>query len=403
MTSKYPWHIPIIFAVTFVIHHLDRNAISYALPYIAQEFHWSDREVGQWGKYLLSAFFLTYALSQLLLPGLAERFGAKRSLMLSILGLSCVSLLVGPLGGTLAALIVLRLLLGVAESMHVPMMNSIIPRHFPPEVRGAANSIWSVGLILAAALGSPIMIPLMSTFGWREAFMMVGAAGIVIGLPLVALFVSDKPSVVVKPSLHKPTAAHAYRREPNFWLYLVVGTFNAFAGWALLGWLPTYFVRAKGIDIAALGWPLSLVFTAGVAGALLNARIGDQLCKRNLLAAVGLICAGIAVYFAAAAHGLSALVSLFALATFCQSAYQAQEWATLQKLARDKDVGAAAGTYLCVTLLLGGVVGSMVPGAIVAATGSFDNALLALTGANIIAGSLIGWLGLRSDEWKSKA
>ncbi|MEK7346449.1 MAG: MFS transporter [Pseudomonadota bacterium] len=400
-STTNPWHIPVIFAVTFIIHHLDRNAISLALPHIAQEFQWSDREVGQWGKYLLSVFFLTYGLSQLLLPATAERFGAKRSLMLSIFGFSVVSILVGPLGGSLAALITLRLCLGLAESMHVPMMNSIIARHFSPEVRGTANSIWSVGLIIATALGSLIMIPLMGALGWREAFMVVGVAGIVVGLPLVALFVDDKHGQAAGEMFAAAKAPMPYRREPNYWLFVVIGCFNNFAGWGILGWLPIYFVRAKGVDIASLSWALSIVFTAGVLGALLNARIGDVLKKRNLLAAVGLVSAGIVIYLASVTQELNALVALFALALFCQSAYQAQEFATLQKLCKDRNVASATGTYLGIALIVGGVIGSMVPGAIVAATGSFDNALIAISGGAITAGVLIGWLGLRCGEWRS--
>ena len=100
-TTALPWHIPLIFALSFVIHYLDRNAISYALPQIAQELRWTDQQVGQWGQYLLGAFFLTYGVFQLLLSGAAERFGAKRSMVLVIIGFSCVSIAVGPLGGSL--------------------------------------------------------------------------------------------------------------------------------------------------------------------------------------------------------------------------------------------------------------------------------------------------------------
>ena len=80
---RLPWHVPLIFALTFVVHYLDRNLIAFALPRMAQELQWSDRQVGEYGQYLLGAFFLSYGLAQLLLSGVAERFGAKRSLVLA--------------------------------------------------------------------------------------------------------------------------------------------------------------------------------------------------------------------------------------------------------------------------------------------------------------------------------
>ena len=393
-TTALPWHIPLIFAVSFVIHYLDRNAISYALPQIAQELRWTDQQVGQWGQYLLGAFFLTYGVFQLLLSGAAERFGAKRSMVLVIIGFSCVSIAVGPLGGSLAMLIALRLLLGLAESVHVPMMGVITARLFPPALRATANSLWSVGLILATALGSLITVPLMAAYGWRNAFVLIGASGLVLALPLVLLFVHDRAA----QEQAAPAASSDFRRNPDYWLYVAAGVLNAFCGFGILGWLPTYFVRAKGIDFAALGWPLSLVFSAGVVGTLCLAWLGDRSRKRVLLASAGFLGAAVLLYQAISAQSLYSMVALFALAVFCQSAFQAQEHATIQQLAQDTEVGAATGIYNGISLVLGGVVGSVVPGAIVSATGSFDQALLTIAAVALLAAAAMALLGVRLRE-----
>ncbi len=389
-----PWHVPLIFALTFVVHYLDRNVIAFALPRMAQELRWSDRQLGEYGQYLLGAFFLSYGLAQLLLSGAAERFGAKRSLVLVIIGFSCVSMAMGPLGGSLAMLVGLRLLLGVAESVHVPMMGVITSQLFPQRVRARANAIWNVGIIVATATGALITIPIIVTWGWRNGFIIIGAAGLLLALPLVLLFVP-----YTKPAPRPPTArARSYRRKPDYWLYVSVGVLNAFCGFGILGWLPSYFVRAKGIDFAALGWPLSIVFGAGVVGTLAIAWLGDHVRRRVLLASVGFAAAALALLFAIPARDLVSMIALFALAVFCQSAFQAQEHATIQKLAGDVDVGAATGTYNGTSLVIGGVVGSMVPGAIVSATGSFDLALSAIAAAALIASVLAGWLAFRMKE-----
>ncbi|MGO9772839.1 MAG: MFS transporter [Roseiarcus sp.] len=392
--GKLPWHIPFIFAATFIIHHLDRNAIAYALPRIASELQWTDRQTGDWGQYLLGAFFLTFGLAQISFSGLAERFGAKRSMVAAIVGFSCVSMAVGPLGGSLAMLILLRLLLGLAESVHVPMMGVITARNFPTEARATANSIWNVGLIIATALSSAIMVPLMSAFGWRDTFVVIGASGLLIGAPLVVLFVRDKGIAESKADAKSAT----FRRRPDYWLYVAIGVLNAFAGFGILGWLPTYFVRAKGIDFDALGWPLSIVFTAGVIGTLAIAWIGDRLNKRIALASLGFLGASGLLCLAIRAQTLAGLVALFALAVFCQSAFQAQEHSTVQALARDKDVGSATGVYNGMSLVIGGVVGSMVPGAIVSATGNFNYALFAIAIAAAVAAGLAALLATRGVE-----
>lgn len=393
-TPRLPWHVPLIFAVTFIIHYLDRNVIAFALPRMAQDLGWNDRQVGEYGQYLLGAFFLTYGLAQLLLAGPAERFGAKRSLVLVIIGFSFVSMAMGPLGGSLAMLVALRLLLGLAESVHVPMMGVITARLFPRQVRARANAIWNVGIIIATAGGAWITVPIITQWGWRNAFVIVGAAGLLIALPLVLLFVQH-----TKPAQRSATThGNAYRRKPDYWLYVAIGVLNAFCGFGILGWLPTYFVRAKAIDFAALGWPLTVVFGAGVVGTLAIAWLGDRLQRRVLLASIGFACAALALVFAIPANALVPMVGLFALAVFCQSAFQAQEHATIQKLAADRDVGAATGTYNGISLIVGGVVGSMVPGAIVSATGSFAWALSAIAVAAALAALLAFWLSMRMQE-----
>jgi len=393
-TYRLPWHVPLIFAITFIVHYLDRNIIAFALPRMAQDLQWDDRQVGEYGQYLLGAFFLTYGIAQLLLSGPAERFGAKRSLVLVIISFSFVSMAMGPLGGSLAMLVALRLLLGLAESVHVPMMGVITARLFPQQVRARANAIWNVGIIIATAGGAWITVPIITHWGWRNAFVVVGAAGLLIALPLVLLFVQHSkpaPRAVATP-------ASAYRRNPDYWLYVCVGVLNAFCGFGILGWLPTYFVRAKGIDFAALGWPISIVFGAGVVGTLAIAWLGDRLQRRVLLASIGFGCAALALVFAIPAQALVPMVALFALAVFCQSAFQAQEHATIQKLASDCNVGAATGTYNGISLIVGGVVGSMVPGAIVSSTGSFEAALSAIAVAAAMAAALAFWLSRRMQE-----
>jgi sugar phosphate permease len=392
-----PWQVPIIFGLTFVIHYLDRNAMAYALPEIAREWGWSDVEMGQRGEALLGAFFLAFGFAQIGLSGLAERFGAKRSLVGAIVGFSLVSMAVGPLGGSLAALVALRLLLGLAEAPHVPMMGVITARKFPPQARALANTIWNVGLIVATALSAAILVPLIGAFGWRGAFVAIGAAGLAIGAPLVILFIDDRGRD--KPA---PVAGGAFRRSVDYWLYVAIGVLNAFAGFGVLGWLPAYFVRAKGFDFAALGWPLTLVFAAGVVGALGFAWAGDRLSRRLSLAAVGLLAAGGWLVLAVRAASAPALIALFAAAVFCQSAFQAQEHATVQALAQDREVGSATGLYNGLSVLLGGVVGSVIPGAVIAATGSFDAALLVIAAGAALGGGLAAILAFRRGEFSRR-
>jgi MFS transporter, ACS family, D-galactonate transporter len=58
---KTRWLIPVVLAITVFINYLDRNNLSLAIPRLAQDFSWSDREVGAKGELLLAAFYVSYA------------------------------------------------------------------------------------------------------------------------------------------------------------------------------------------------------------------------------------------------------------------------------------------------------------------------------------------------------
>ncbi len=380
------WRIPAVLAVTVLINYLDRNNLSLAIPRLAQEFGWSDREVGSKGELLLAAFFLSYALSNMLLSPVAERLGPKRSVMLAIGAFSLVTMLSAPFGSSFTALIVLRLLLGLAEGVHIPMLSTIISRWFLPNERSRANATWGSGILLSTAIAPIILVPLIQVLGWRLTFAVLGLGGMLLSIPLVYFLVQDQPPCegwqgtdgITTHDQTRRTSLSRYRRDRRFWFAVVGGSLNAFCAFGLLNWLPTYFNRAKGIDFEQLGWSLALVFTTGIVGIALMAYLGDKLQQRTQLAGIGFLIAGVMVYLASTTSNLFVVVLCFALAVFCQSAYSAQEYAIVQRILPSDQVGAGTGLYNGLSLLFGGVGGSLIPGSIVAATGSFDAGILSI-------------------------
>lgn len=381
--AKTRWQIPIVLGITVFINYLDRNSLALAIPRLAQDFHWSDREVGSNGELLLAAFFVSYALSNMLLSPLAERFGAKRSVILSIAIFSVITFLSAPLGSSLTALIMLRLLLGLGEGVHIPMLSAITSQWFLPGERSRANAIWSGGILVATAIAPLIVVPLIQGWGWRPAFAVLGIVGMLFVIPLVSLRVPDRASPAIQAELESTDEPEfersmRYRRDPRFWLAVLGGSLNGFCAFGILNWLPTYFNRAKAIDFEQLGWPLALVFSAGIVGIGLMAYLGDRLQQRIKLAGVGFLVAAVMIYFAALSNSVGLLVLFFAIAVFCQSAYGAQEYAIIQRILPANQVGVGTGLYNGLSVLIGGVGGSFIPGSIVAATGSFDGGIFSI-------------------------
>jgi sugar phosphate permease len=399
------WRIPIVLAVTVFVNYLDRNNLALALPKIAQDFGWSDREIGSHGEVLLAAFFLSYALSNMLLSPLAERFSPKRSVILAIVAFSVFTILSAPLGQSLMALVILRLLLGLGEGVHIPMSSAITSQWFSPTERSRANAIWGAGILMATASAPLLIVPFVNALGWRSTFAVFGAVGMLLSIPLVWFFVPDVPVANRSSSASELTtdrnpndviddaqinrARKNYLRDRRFWLTVLGGILNAFCAFGILNWLPTYFNRAKGIDFDRLGGALALVFVAGIVGILLMAYLGDKLQRRILLASAGFLIAGGMVYIAASVNTVELLVLFFAMAVFCQSAYGAQEYAIVQRLLPANQVGAGTGLYNGLSILFGGVGGSLIPGSIVAATGNFNAGMLSIVVGALLAAAVL--------------
>jgi sugar phosphate permease len=263
---------------------------------------------------------------------------------------------------------------------------TLISRWFLPGERSRANAIWGSGILLSTAIAPLIIVPLIQVLGWRPTFAVLGIGGMLLSIPLVYFLVQDKPPhedwqdtvVIATHDEARRTSLSRYRRDRRFWLAVVGGSLNAFCAFGLLNWLPIYFNRAKGVDFEQLGWPLALVFATGIVGIALMAYLGDKLQQRTQLAGIGFLIAGVMVYLASTTSRLDLVVLCFAIAVFCQSAYGAQEYALIQHILPGDRVGTGTGLYNGLSILLGGVGGSLIPGSIVAATGSFDAGILSI-------------------------
>lgn len=381
-----PWRIPLVLAVTTFVHYLDRNTLALALPQIAAERGWSDAETGLYGEGLLGAFYVSFGLVQIFLSPLAERWSPKGSLTLSVVGFSVVTLLFWPLGDSLGALVGLRLLLGAAESVHMPMNSAIVGRVFPPNARSRANSLYVGGILLALGLSPLLLVPLIAEIGWRKVFGLLGTGGLLISLPLVLRYIPPVPRSPREPT---PTP---YWRDRALWLYITAGSANAFCIFGLLNWLPTYLHRSRGIPFGELSLPLFGIFLAGIVGLAVWAWSGDHWVQRGLfqarlrLARYGLAAAAGCVLLTSLPMSNVALTALLTLGVFLQSSYNAQEFATIQTLYAGRPIGAVTGLYNGLTVLIGGVGGSFIPGSLVAWTGSFQTGILSIAaGAALVS------------------
>jgi ACS family glucarate transporter-like MFS transporter len=166
-----------LIAVTFslsMLLYIDRVAISTARNPVSEAFGLTDTQFG----WVLSAFALGYALFQTPAGALADRYGA-RIVLAAVVGLWSVFTALTGIAWSFASLLLFRFLFGAAEAGAYPTCARAFYAWLPAGERGLAQGINFSGSRLGAAFALPAVAWLVMAAGWRRAFLMLGAFGIV--------------------------------------------------------------------------------------------------------------------------------------------------------------------------------------------------------------------------------
>ncbi len=393
--SPLRWRVPLALLVTTLINWLDRMGMSLAIPKLASERGWTAAEVGANGGKLIAAFFVGYGLSNMLLSPIAERFGPRRSIAVAIVAFSICTALNAPLGSTIAALVVLRLLLGIGEGIHFPMASAIVSGWFPPGERSRANGIWIFGPQLAVIIGPFILLPLIELLGWRGMFLALGSAGLLIALPTVLRLLRDDGPFTKTPTGTLTQSALGAFRLPDFWLALTGGMLSNVVLFGLLTWLPTYLAEGRHVPFANLASSTSAPYWLGALAIPFWAVVGDATNKRAWCASLGCGVAAIATFFAARSPSLTATVVLLAVSVFFQNAYQTSEFPFVQRILPAERVGAATGLYNGLAVIVGAGGGTWLVGKVVETTGNYDAGLAVVVVAGLVNGVVMAVLARR--------
>ena len=168
-----------LLAFSVFINYIDRGNLSIAAPMLKDELGMSASQLGV----LLSSFFWTYSLFLILSGWLVDRLNVSWVMAIGFFLWSAATSATGFLHG-FTALLVARLILGMGESVAYPAYSKILTKYFPASQRASANSIIASGLACGPAFGMLFGGVLMSRFGWRFFFVVVGGISLVWSRPL---------------------------------------------------------------------------------------------------------------------------------------------------------------------------------------------------------------------------
>ena len=376
------WKLVLTLGVTFLIAYYDRLNIALAMPLIAVENGWTDAETATNGALLMGLFYAGFGVANILLTPLGVRFGPRRSLVAIILLWSLFTALGAIASQFMMIFLASRILLGLSEGVHVPMMNQLTNAWFASGERSRANSTWVAGLFLSILTAPIVLVPIMEQHGWRTGFYVLAVGGLLVSLPLVLRFVYDRPTLhprvdeALAAALENRASDHdiaAHRtwhllKERPFQLMMAGGILNNAVALGIASWLPTYLASLEGVRYGDLSWLAAIPYGASLLGLALWAFIGDRTNRRAWVAAGGYLGAGVLATGALAAGNAGAVwltVTLLSLAVFCVSAWTASEFAIVQRIVPRARVANGIGLYNGLTTMIGGGFGPFVVGGII--------------------------------------
>ena len=171
-----------LLSLSVLINYIDRSNLAIAAELIKHEIRISDLQLG----ILLSAFFWVYALMQIPAGWLVDRFDVKWVFAAGFFLWSASTAITGLLHG-FAALLIIRVILGLGESVTFPSCGKILGSYFKERHRGFANAMLMVGLALGPALGMWVGGRAVGRFGWRPFFLAARPGGFALAPAVVCV------------------------------------------------------------------------------------------------------------------------------------------------------------------------------------------------------------------------
>jgi ACS family D-galactonate transporter-like MFS transporter len=372
------WLVVALLTVGVVIAYTDRINLSSALPQIRMSFPISAAESG----ILLSAFFWAYTLLQTPAGWVVDRFGLKWPYAAGLFLWSAVSAATA-LVSSLNALIVVRVVLGIGESIVTPASMRYLRENFAEHERGLPIGIYFSGTKYGPAIGAPIATYLVLGYGWRWMFVLNGALCFLWLVPWL-LFVRDDRKSSPTPEQGASVSWGAMLSAPLMWGTCVATFCYMYFVYFCMTWMPTYFKDRFGLSLTASGWFTFMSFggmatvaiLAGWAADRLIARGRNPVTIRKAFTMVGFVLAFSEVF---AAFSSSTAVTLF-LAVFSLSGLglaTANYWALTQTLTPASASARVAGIQNTAANVAG-IAAPWITGSLVQRTGSFNAPLIAV-------------------------
>lgn len=402
---KYRWFIVFMLFLACAISYLDRAALAVAAPLIAKDLQLDAAHLG----IVFSAFFVGYSLFCFIGGYAADRFGAKRVLIVAI-GLWSIFCGLTAAATSLVGLLVIRVVFGAGEGPLATCTNKIVSNWFERKEQTTAVGFANSGLQLGAALAGPIVGLMALHWGWRIPFIVIGVVGL-LWVTMWSIFSADRPEHnrwargAIAPALHarkdnrecevKPKMSLGfYLKSPTIWATSLAYFGYAYILYFFLSWFPSYLMMERHLSLSSMSvvnvipWVLGFAGIAlgGLTSDLIFRWTGNALKSRKIVIVGGLLVAAVCVACAGAASSVGAAVALMGVTVFFMNLTLSVYWAIILDTVEPARMGGVGG-FMHLLANTAGILAPILTGFLVQWTHVFTSAFV-LSGGVALAGAL---------------
>ncbi len=414
----YSWAVVGMLWFICFFNYADRQAIFSVFPLLKEEFGFSNQQLGLIG----SAFAVVYALT----APVAGQFSDRTSRKLVILGgLYVWSIVTGftALCSKAWQFILVRGAEGLGETVYFPASMSLISDYHSKRTRSRAMSLHQTSVYAGTIGGGALAGWMGQRFGWQAPFILLGIAGVVLGLILAAFIREPQRD---EADLRESGQAHTEQAVPH----VPLGEFMrglmqtpsalllAFAflgansvGLVFLTWMPTFLKEKFELSLALAGVSATVYLqVASMIGAMLGGAMADWLRARTAggrmyVQALGALCGAPFIFVCGTTLELNVLVMAMIFFGLSKGVYDSNIWASLYDVIPPSRRGTALGMMNMVGWL-GGALGAYLVGlavdlGVTMSVAIASTALIYVGVAGILL--LAALLARRQSQWSAES
>lgn len=272
--------IVLLMALTFGCLFFDRLALNFLTPYVAKDLQLNNTQIGL----LAGVLSLAWAFSSFFSTAWAETNNKKKSVFIIAVFIFSVCSFGSGLATSFITLLLARMVMGFAEGPVIPLAQNFVERESSPNRLGLnAGVLQAFGSALFGSILAPVLlVQIAENMGWRNAFYVAGAPGLLMGL--LAWFYIKPSTAESKGSQDNSTLNISELLQYNNIKWGIPTACCVFGWWfATLPFISKYFVESQGMSADDMGKTMGLLGVSGLVSSIIVPAMSDKIGRKKVL------------------------------------------------------------------------------------------------------------------------